>query len=172
MKDTISVINQMKADGVVGKYAIGGAVGATFYLEPFATIDIGIFVAFKQTPDSLLVSLSPVYDYLTARGYTLEGEYIVVEGWQVQFLPPGNPLEEEALEQAIETEIDGVEIWVMTAEHLVAIALKLGRPKDYSRILMFIESGKLDPGKLDSIFQRHQLVGKWEAFGDRFLREL
>lgn len=36
----ISVINQMEADGVVERYAIGGAVGATFYLEPVATLDV------------------------------------------------------------------------------------------------------------------------------------
>ena len=35
----ISVINQMEADGVVDRYSIGGAVGATFYLEPVATGD-------------------------------------------------------------------------------------------------------------------------------------
>lgn len=33
-KETLAVINQMQADGVIGKYATGGAVGATLYLEP------------------------------------------------------------------------------------------------------------------------------------------
>jgi len=31
--DVISLINQTEADGVVDRYAIGGAVGATFYLQ-------------------------------------------------------------------------------------------------------------------------------------------
>src|SRR5258706_10672269 len=44
VKATIQAINQMQADGVIGKYAIGGAVGATFYLEPAATLDVDIFV--------------------------------------------------------------------------------------------------------------------------------
>ena len=44
MKATLEVINRMQADGVIGQYAIGGAVGATFYLEPVATLDIDIFV--------------------------------------------------------------------------------------------------------------------------------
>jgi hypothetical protein len=39
IKDTIAVINQMQADGIIECYAIGGAVGATFYLEPVATLD-------------------------------------------------------------------------------------------------------------------------------------
>ena len=33
IKAAIAVINQMQADGVVERYAIGGAVGATFYLQ-------------------------------------------------------------------------------------------------------------------------------------------
>jgi len=49
MKATLEVINRMRTDGVIGKYAIGGAVGATFYLEPSATLDIDVFVSF-QTP--------------------------------------------------------------------------------------------------------------------------
>jgi hypothetical protein len=44
MKATLEAINRMQADGVIGKYAIGGAVGATFYLEPVATADVDIFV--------------------------------------------------------------------------------------------------------------------------------
>jgi len=44
MKATLEVINRMQVEGVIGEYAIGGAVGATFYLEPFATLDIDIFV--------------------------------------------------------------------------------------------------------------------------------
>ena len=30
----------MQADGVIERYAIGGAVGATFYLQPVATLDL------------------------------------------------------------------------------------------------------------------------------------
>lgn len=44
MKESLELINRMLADGVIDRYAIGGAVGATFYLEPAATLDIDIFV--------------------------------------------------------------------------------------------------------------------------------
>jgi hypothetical protein len=158
----------MQFDGVIGKYAIGGAVGATFYLEPAATLDIDIFISF-QNPGSL-ISLSPIYDYLTERGFKAEKEYIIIEGWPVQFLPAGNALIDEALEQAVETELDGVPTSVMTAEHLTAIALQTGRPKDFNRILQFVESGLLTPDKLDSILSRHGLLAKWEEFGDKFLK--
>ena len=59
---------------------------------------------------------------------------------------------------------------VMTAEHLVAIALQTGRAKDFARILQFVESGVLDSTKLDPILIRHGLLAKWEQFGDRFLK--
>ncbi len=38
----------MQADGIIGAYAIGGAVGATFYLEPVATLDLDVFVSFRH----------------------------------------------------------------------------------------------------------------------------
>src|SRR5436190_5384322 len=105
MKATLEVINRMQADGVIGKYAIGGAVGATFYLEPSATLDIDVFVSLQNISGSSLVTLSPIYKYLTDHGYKIDGEYIVIEGWPVQFLPPSDALGEEALLQASKTEV-------------------------------------------------------------------
>jgi hypothetical protein len=160
----------MQADGVIGKYAIGGAVGATFYLEPSATLDIDVFVSLPKPSGSSLVTLSPMYDWLTARGYKPEKEYIVIEGWPVQFLPASDALDEEALAQAVETQVEGVRAWVMSAEHLAAIALRTGRAKDFTRILQFVESGVIQSHKLDEILKRHGLLAKWEQFGDRFLK--
>lgn len=62
----VRVINQMKEDGIVTRYAIGGAVGATFYLEPVATLDVDIFVTFREEPGAILVSPQPLFDYLMA----------------------------------------------------------------------------------------------------------
>jgi len=171
IKDTIATINQMQVDGVIGKYAIGGAVGATFYLEPSATFDIDVFVSIQNLPGSSLLSVVPIYNYLTARGHKLEKEYIIIAGWPVQFLPPNNALVEEALAQAVETQVEGVRTWVMTAEHLAAIALQTGRAKDFARILQFIESSAVNANKLDPILTRHGLVEKWENFGYQFLRK-
>lgn len=169
MKDTFTVLNQMHAAGAIGRYAIGGAVGATFYLEPVATLDVDVFVLLSQAASSPLLTLGPVYDYLLPRGYQAEGEYLIIGGWPVQFLPPAGPLEEEAIAEGVAQEVEGAPVWVMTAEHLVAIALKTGRAKDYARILQFIETGVLDAAKLDAILARHSLLDKWETFGKRFL---
>ena len=168
MKETLEAIHRMRADGVIGAYAIGGAVGATFYLEPMATMDVDVFVSFKET-GSGLISLAPIYAYLKAKGYELRGEYVVIGGWPVQFLPSADALGEEAVAEAVAAEVEGSPTRVMTAEHLVAIALQLGRAKDHARILQFTEAGVLDTGKLDSILDRHGLREKWTRFERRFL---
>ncbi|MBM4341673.1 MAG: hypothetical protein FJ110_19275 [Deltaproteobacteria bacterium] len=169
MRETLEAIHQLRADGVISAYAIGGAVGATFYVEPMATMDIGVFVSFQGAPDDLLIDLSPLYGWAEAHGFETRGEYIVLGGWPVQFLPPSDALDQEALARAVETEVEGVKARVMTAEHLVAIALRVGRAKDCARILQFIEAAALDAAVLEDILARHGLARKWAEFGRRFL---
>ena len=139
LKTVLLEINAMEADGIVDRYAIGGAVGATFYLEPVATLDVDIFISFQAEPGSLLISPEPVFKYLTERGARIEGEYLIIADWPVQFLPPTGPLVEEALGEAVEMEVEEVRTRVFTAEHLAAIALQTGLPKDKARLLQFIE---------------------------------
>jgi hypothetical protein len=169
VKDTIAAVNQMQADGVIGRYAIGGAVGATFYLEPAATLDVDIFVTFRPEAEKLLASPQPIFDYLKARGATMQGEHIVVAGWPVQFLPAANSLIEEALVQAIEMDVAGLPASVFTAEHLAAIALQTGRAKDKARLLQFIEAGALDATRFQAIIAQHGLVDRWQQFERQFL---
>lgn len=95
IQEVIKAVHQMQTDGVIERYAIGGAVGATFYLEPVATLDVDIFVAFKDEPGRLVISPQPIFDYLKARGATVAGEYLVIAGWPVQFLPPNSQFVEE-----------------------------------------------------------------------------
>ena len=170
MKATLETINQMQADGVIGRYAIGGAVGATFYLSPAATVDLDVFVIIPQT-SGVLISLAPVYEYLKLRGGSVQDEYIVIGEWPVQFLPPANDLEFEAVTQAITTQVEGIVTRVMSAEHLMAIALNTGRAKDHNRILQFIEQVPYDPAKLKDILERHGLNRKWKSFENKFLGE-
>ncbi len=171
VKATLEMINRMHVDGVIGDYAIGGAVGAIFYLETFYTADLDVFVMLPTAPGSSLLSLTPIYKYLTARGCQVEGERIVIGDWPVQFLPPHGALEQEALTEAVKTDFEGIPTSVLSAEHLVAIALKTGRIKDYARIVMFLEQDAVNMEKLNSILLRHGLVPKWEKFESKYLEE-
>ena len=170
MKATLQVINQMVADKVIADYAIGGAIGAIAYIEPFLTQDVDVFMSFTTTGAGLIVSPAPIYEYLAARGHQPEREYIRIEGWLVQFLPVERPLYAEALAQAVTRDVDGVPVRVFSAEHLMAIALDTGRLKDHMRIAQFIEAGVFERAKLDAILQRHGLVDKWHRFEQKFLQ--
>lgn len=169
IRNTIAAINQMQADGVIERYAIGGAVGATFYLEPVATLDVDIFINFRAEAGRLLANPKPIFDYLKARGGVMEGEYIIVAGWPVQFLPAAGPLIEEALAQAVETDVAGTSARVFTVEHLAAIALQTGRAKDKARLLQFVEAGALEPAHFQAIISRHGLQDAWQRFEKQFL---
>ena len=170
MKETFAVLNQMVADGAIGNYALAGAVGAMFYVEPFSTGDIDVLVVVPETEGKLIAEL-PGWTYLSSRGYSeIRGEGIVVEGWPVQFLPVSNPLEDEACLNACEQRSDDVTVRVVQPEHLVAIMLRTGRLKDFARIQMFLSQDAINAEVLDDILQRHGLDGKWSDFRDRFLK--
>ncbi len=169
--EVITTINRMKADGVIDDYAIGGAVGATFHLEPVSTLDVDIFVAFRHEPDSLLISPQPIFDYLAARGFSMEGEYVMIGGWPVQFLPPTGPLVEEALVEALTLPVGDTSARVFSAEHLAAIALQVGCGKDKARLLQFIEAAVLDPDCFQAILTRHHLTARWQDFSRLYLDE-
>jgi hypothetical protein len=66
---TLEAINQMQADGVIGKYAIA---------QP------------PSAPHSSVLSLVPLYGYRKALGGAVPDEPIVVGGWPLQLLPPSN----------------------------------------------------------------------------------
>src|SRR5258707_97743 len=112
------MLNRMHEDGIVDTYAIGGAVGGTFYISPSATFDLDVFITLRPPPGKLILDPQPIFAYLTAKGCTMEGEYVVISGWPVQFLAPPGPLVEEALQQASNTLVDDVSTRVFTAEHL------------------------------------------------------
>jgi hypothetical protein len=110
-----------------------------------------------------------VFEYLTGRGARVEGEYLIIADWPVQFLPPTGPLVEEALKEAVEVEVEEINTRVFTAEHLAAIALQTGRAKDKARLLQFIESGALSSERFQSILERHALDVSWRKFEQQFL---
>jgi hypothetical protein len=169
IQDVIIMLNQLETEGVIKRYAIGGAVGATFYLEPVSTLDVDVFIAFKPEGESIIVSPAPIFDYLKGFGCKMDGEYIVISGWPVQFLPASGPLLEEALANAVEVDVEGIAARVFTPEHLAAIALQTGRAKDKARLLQFVEARALDLSSFEAIVARHGLTDQWQKFQQQFL---
>jgi hypothetical protein len=165
VEKTLEIINRMEAAGVIGRYAIGGAMAAVFYVEPFATFDLDIF--FAANVSGGLITMTPVYEYLARAGYEAKGEAVNIEGWPVQFLPTYNPLVAEAVEQAVEIKFRSTPTRVLSAEHLVAVMLQTGREKDYARAAKFLEEGVVNVERLTDILSRHRLTDKWREFTGR-----
>ena len=166
MKQVFAVLNQMVGDGALENYAVAGAIGAMFYVEPFSTQDIDVLV---MTPVDRLVIELPGLDYLKARGYTeFRNEGIVVDDWPVQFLPATTQLEREACRNAENSNYEEVPVRVVLPEHLVAIMLSVGRPKDIARIQMFLSQDAVKIDALQDVIQRHGLTEKWADYKRKF----
>src|SRR5207245_8640403 len=118
-----------------------------------------------------ILTLQPIFDYLSARGGVVEGEGVVIAGWPVQFLPASTPLLQEALREAVKKNVEGMPARAFTAEHLAAIALQTGRAKDKARLLQFIEEGALDTKRFQAILARQNLLDAWAKFERQFLTD-
>ena len=163
MKRTLQVLNELEKEGVFSRYAIGGAMAATFYTEPFLTFDLDVFIVLPRTSGGLL-TLTSLYEGLRARGYREENECALIEGVPVQFLPAYNALIEEALNEAQEIMYEDIRTRVLRSEHLVAICLQTGRSKDRERVRILREQARLDLDFLASLLKRHQLEDKWKLW--------
>jgi redox-regulated HSP33 family molecular chaperone len=168
LRDVLAELERAHADGVFTKYALGGAVAATVYLEPMATEDVDVFVTIATGSGSRLVTLAPLYSYFKARGATVEGERLEIGGWLVQFLPPNSALVDDALEHATPWEVEGVRVPVFSQEHLAAIALETGRLKDKVRLKGFLESPDFDRDRFLVLVAQFGLGQKWERVQEFF----
>ena len=112
MRKAIEVIQEMEEAGLFRSYAVGGGVGAMFYMEAFATYDLDVFILVNVAPNGL-ISLDSIYSWLRERGYKPDKEQVMIEGIPVQFLVAYNPLIEEAVERAEIREFEGFPVRVV-----------------------------------------------------------
>ena len=154
LPEIFAAANGLRKAGLIEEYALGGALAAIRYTEPFTTYDADIF--FIPVDAGLSARIPGIYAYLQKLDYILEGAHTVLRGFPVRWLATV-ALTEEAVRKAEVIEIDGVSGRVMRAEHLVAIAASVGRLKDRARIEQMLEQAELDRNALDAILQRHDL---------------
>jgi hypothetical protein len=163
MKDTLRVLNELERDGIISRYAIGGAVAAIFYVEATETEDLDIFVHLEDSGHPLM-PMAGLYEELRRRGYAKDGIYDLIEGIPVQFLPDSPALITEAVCEASTIDFDGVHTRLLTAEYLVAIMVQTGRLKDQVRAQQMREQTELDEPKLEAILIRYNLFEKYELW--------
>jgi hypothetical protein len=154
LADVMRAANELVAAKLIGDWALGGALAAIYYVEPFATYDADIF--FIPADKSLTAGIPAIYGYLQSQGWQVEREYLLVRGFPVQFLP-AQGLTEEAVRDAERFDYEGVPGKIFGAEHIIAIAASVGRQKDKARIEQLLQQAEIDKPLLETILQRHKL---------------
>ena len=172
LRRAIEVIQKLAERGAIHRYAIAGAVAALNYIEPTLTEDLDILISIEdfERRQSGLILLAPVDKALAELGYSDRTDLgIMIEGWPVQFLPAASDLDQDALDNAIEIEIGSpggppLHARCLRAEHVVAIAIKVGRLKDLARVQSFLEQRAVDLSVLKQVLQKHKLMHDWRRF--------
>lgn len=154
LAEVLRAANGLVAAGLIDDWALGGALAAIYYVEPFTTYDAGIF--FIPKDKGLTAGLPAIYTHLQAQGWQVDHEHLLVRGFPVQFLAASG-LTEEAVREAEPIDYEGVPAKVFSAEHIVAIAASVGRAKDKARIEQMLQQADLEQSRLENILQRHNL---------------
>ena len=154
LADVLRSANELVSAGLIEDYALGGALAAIYYVEPFTTYDADIiFIASDKT---LSAGIPAIYSHLQSKGWRVEREHLLVKDFPVQFLAASG-LTEEAVREAKRIEYEGVPAKVFRPEYIIAVAASVGRHKDLARIEQLLEQAKIDKALLDDILRRHNL---------------
>src|SRR2546430_17240013 len=84
LADVLRAANELVSVGLIKDFALGGALAAIYYTEPFTTYDADIiFIASDKT---LSAGIPAIYSHLQSKGWRIEREHLVVKGFPVQFV--------------------------------------------------------------------------------------
>lgn len=167
MRRTLETLLQIQREGFFDRFAIGGAVGAAYYVEAVVTEDLDVFAFLRPAASGLLV-LKPLYDRLRELGGEPQNEYVLIAGWPVQILPAYTPLVEEAVRAARDCNYEDLTVPVLAPEYLCAIALQTGRPKDFARVHSFVAGNAVDVARLGALVERFSLMLRWKDYERRY----
>ena len=84
LADVLRAANGLVAAGLIVDWALGGALAAIYYVEPFTTYDADIFFIPKDR--GFTAGIPAIYAHLQAQGWQVEGEHLVIHRFPVQFL--------------------------------------------------------------------------------------
>ena len=155
LADVLRAANELVSAGLIKDYALGGALAAIYYTEPFATYDADII--FISSDKTLSAGIPAIYSHLQSKGWHVEREHLIIKDFPVQFLAASG-LTEEAVRKAKRIEYDGVPAKVFSPEYIIAIAASVGRHKDLARIEQLMTQAKVDRALLDDILRRRNLT--------------
>lgn len=130
LKEVLVSLNNLKAEGVIQDYAIGGGYAAMFYDIPMTTYDLDVLAILPSEKD-----YHNLYEHFRGQGARIEDVYIFIEDMPVQFFPNFiNPLYNSAIEKANIVDFGNVSSKFVSVEYLIALYLTAFRDKDIIRI--------------------------------------
>src|SRR5258708_13624843 len=97
LADVLRAANGLVAADLIQDWALGGALAAIYYVEPFTTYDADIF--FIPTEKGLTAGMPAIYGRLQDQGWQVEREHLLLRGFPVQFLAASG-LTEDAVREA------------------------------------------------------------------------
>ena len=147
LADVLRAANDLVSAGLIKDYALGGALAAIYYVEPFATYDADIF--FIPATEDLTGGIPQIYEALRARGWKVEGDHLLLRDFPVQFLAT-HGLTQEAVKEGLPLNYQGVATKLFRPEHIIAIAA-------LARIEQVMEQADIDKNLLETILKRHSL---------------
>lgn len=155
--EAISAIRDMRRDGLISEYALGGAMAMIFWSEPTVTFDLDVFVLLDQSGP--LISLDAIYRWARHRGYPEQAEHLVIAGLPVQVIPAHDALTVEAVSTAADLDYDGEPIRVIRPEYLIAMFLEptARTRKRLERVATLLDEGVLDRDLLKILLDRNKL---------------
>ena len=161
MDKALRIINELKKEGVIKDFAIGGGIAVLYYTEPLLTYYLDIyFVPIKEGLDVL----APIYSFLKKRGYKTSKEHILVKRVPVQFIPVYNDLVKDAVFNSRKVNYGRLKTNVVGLEYLIAIMLQTYRAKDRERLVTILEDTEFDSKRLRSILKKYGLYDKFNKF--------
>src|SRR2546421_2057668 len=92
LADVLRAANELVSAGLVEDYALGGALAAIYYIEPFTTYDADII--FVPADKDLTAGIPAIYAYLQSKDWRVEREHLLVNDFPVQFLAASGLTEE------------------------------------------------------------------------------
>ena len=154
LADVLRAANELLSAGLIEHYALGGALAAIYYVEPFTTYDADII--FVASDKALSAGIPAIYSHLQSKGWRVEREHLLIKDFPVKFLAASG-LTEEAVRNAKPIEYEGVPAKVFRPEYIIAIGASIGRHKDLARIEQLLDQAKIEKPMLDDILRRYNL---------------
>jgi len=151
------ILNDLKKRKKLKDYAIFGAVGASFYMEPTYTKDIDIIVLADTDQDYVLV-----WRELSKYATKIKDFGFIIADTEIQILPTSiSPLLKSALRNAKTIRIGRVTGKVVDREHLILLAMIANRQKDRFRAAILLEQANTN--RLNTLLGRFDTDGTLKA---------